>query len=266
MAAKKKASKAIAVRGTGSEVGHVNDWKERLRQKAEKEEQRLAPVGGSNISTRNGQFSVGGDVLGKELEVVILNHARWKTYYDRPFDPDNPTVPACFAVSSSCDRESVNSMEPEDIAPAKQNDICFTCDQNQFGSALQGDGKACRDQIHLAVIAADDLGDDEPEVRILSVPPTSMGQYNMAAKKATKVLKVPLWACVTKVTIVPHKAAFRLEFEIESLIEDDDKLAMLEQKAESILETLMELPDVSLYEPPAKNKRTPPGRTSVKRK
>lgn len=86
-----------------------------------------------------------GYAPSRELTGVILDFAFDYTYYDRPFDPNQITSPACFALG-----RDVETLSPDDNSPVRQTDgSCKLCPNNEFGSALNGSGKACRNSLRV---------------------------------------------------------------------------------------------------------------------
>lgn len=120
--------------------------------------------GGSYIGTKNKEFRYKGGSLGSSMEVVILASTFENAYYDTPYDEDNPSSPACYAVSDSEDE-----LVPAEDAPNKQADTCAECPMNVFGSDARGKGKACANRRRLALLAAGDL---EGQIAFLRLAPT----------------------------------------------------------------------------------------------
>jgi hypothetical protein len=72
----------------------------------------------------------------KEFEGVILGFYRQNTYWSSGYDQNERVPPECVSL---------------DNKTGNKYGACKTCTFNQFGSALQGKGKACRNQIKLYV-------------------------------------------------------------------------------------------------------------------
>lgn len=125
--------------------------------------------GGKRISIKGGVFRLLVD--GKEitaiderhLDVVVVNAAPkiGRTFYLKPYDPDNPAGPDCW---------SADGERPDATAEARQSDRCATCPQNVKGSGA-GDSRACRYSQRLAVVLANDIGG---HVMQMQLPATSI--------------------------------------------------------------------------------------------
>lgn len=188
MARKKKPSKALA---------SASSWKNELAKYATDDIAREPAGTGTQISVRGGKFQYQGAVLEAPMHVVILDDVFENAWYDSPFDPDNPTPPACYAVNSV--REDI---APAEDSPKPQADTCAECEFNKFGSAERGKGKACRNGRKAAIISADEIGDVEEiqksEPAFIKISPTGLRLFAGYKKKIQKTLKLPLFAVVTE--------------------------------------------------------------------
>lgn len=138
-------------------------------------ETALALTGGGVGSTK--RISIKGGVFrlvsgGKEmaaiderfLDVVVVKAAPKvsRIFYAGKWDANaQPTAPDCW----SNDGET-----PDHTARNKQASSCINCPQNQAGSG-QGNSRACRYNMRLAVVLANDMGGD---VLQLTLPATSI--------------------------------------------------------------------------------------------
>ena len=157
---------------------------EALAARRESMVDRLAGLGGGGglqsirLATRHFIFPDETKVRDN-LEVVVLDWALSYNYYDKPYVRGETSFPACFAVG-----QSAGQMRPSDNSPDKQNDICATCPQNQFGSGT-GNAKACQNRISLAVQVVEH-GPESPVYRV-SVSPTGIKSWkNFASALAER--------------------------------------------------------------------------------
>jgi hypothetical protein len=160
------------------------------------EEQGMAEISSiPYMSIKGKKFSIGDEKLGTTLDVVILADMYDHSYYDRDYDPDTITPPACFAVGAV-----LSEMAPHDTSPDKQSATCNTCPKNEFGSAKNGKGKACRNGRRLLVAAVSGQNVNLADLAIINIPPTSLKAYARYTKNITVVHKLPTWAVITKLT------------------------------------------------------------------
>lgn len=207
---KKSSSKAVAL-----------PWKQQLAEhaksgRAPKEKQG----GGDNISTRGGRFSLGGQVIGREMDVIILNFTFQNTYYDTPYQEGEVNAPACFAIGYNED-----TLAPHPTSPDRQADSCEECELNVFGSG-QGDGKACTNRRALALIHESQTG--EPEIKILRLAPTSLANWRKYVNDC-EARGLELLQCATHIEFDPDStAAFPpLLFHFKSEITNEETLETL---------------------------------------
>jgi hypothetical protein len=186
----------------------VTTWEEELAAAAQ-EESKNEKVNNNYFSINNAKISFMGSDLGSEMDVVILDALHDRAMYPGSFG--QAKSPICFSYS----KDGIG-MVPHDASQEKQSETCEGCQWNKFGSAQQGEGKACREYRRLAVISARELESEEvPEaiLGILKVPPTSMRNYSDYVRALANVSKRPVWSVATTITVTADvKKKFILSF------------------------------------------------------
>ena len=113
---------------------------------------RLGAPAGSRIAiTQDRKFR---DPLGTKHDTVsgiIVDFIAKKAWYVNEYDKDNIVPPNCFTLGF----EPHDSMEPSPNSPERQNDGCKLCPKNQFKTARNGKGKACKDAYIVALLPPD---------------------------------------------------------------------------------------------------------------
>lgn len=186
----------------------VAAWEEELA-KAAQEESKGEKVNNNYFSINNAKISFMGSDLGSEMDVVILDALHDRAMYPGAFG--QVKSPICFSYS----KDGIG-MVPHDASQEKQSETCEGCQWNKFGSAQQGQGKACREYRRLALISARELEADEVSeaiLGILKVPPTSMCNYSDYVRALANVSKRPVWSVATTITITADaKKKFVMSF------------------------------------------------------
>lgn len=127
---------------------------------------------GFTISTRNKQFSFpDGTQANGPITAIILDWRNVNMYYPKVYNQNNPENPECYAQ-----HKVIKEMAPDESVEKKQHDNCEDCPMNEFGSATTGRGKACKNTVKLAVVAADATSETQPW--ILNVPPSSISGWS----------------------------------------------------------------------------------------
>lgn len=195
--------------------------------------------------TKGKEFVLPSGVKSKgPLTVVVVDFTPYNTYYDRPFSEgsDKRAVPACYALAPVKPVE----LKPADLSPKKQDDGngCVKCWANQFKSAANGVGKACRNHYRLGVVEANE--DPESPIMVLEPGPTSV--RNWETYFATLQLRGQLPAdVVTEVWFDANKDYQTLKFgnPKPNPFAEQHLLRFADVHAKLLVE-----PDVSGYEPP----------------
>lgn len=145
------------------------------------------------ISLKGKKFTIGDEKLGTTLDVVILASVADNAWYDRKYDPSSGEVspPACF---------SIGGKEPHSDSPKPQHDDCASCPKNQYESAENGKGKACRNGRRLLVASVKDGKVNLANLAIINVAPTTLKAISKYIKSVNIIKGLPCWAVVTRVS------------------------------------------------------------------
>lgn len=198
MATRKKTTNLPAKRGTTA----VTNWEEDMAREAQVASEAASHLATGNfLSTRGAKFSLGGNEIGAEIDVVIVDYIRENTYYVDGFDPDNPSSPACYAFARTEDAEQ---MAPHPDVEEPQNETCKGCENSAWGSADRGRGKACAERWRLGLVAMENgaLPDDltSAEVKFLRISPTQ-GKAFVTYMKGLLAVGKPLYTVVTRLSV-----------------------------------------------------------------
>lgn len=195
-------------------------------------------LGGNFISARGGVLSYkDANIPGNKMNVVVLDHMLENVYYEGRYDPENPSPPSCFAFG-----RDDNDMAPHELASDPQNDKCKTCPMNQWGSAEQGRGKACKNSRRLALITEGDLKDIEnAEVAFLKLPVTSVKNWAGYVRQVADQFKRPPLGVLTEISVVPNaKTQFEIKFRLLGTIDGGDDIGALLDKKKSVQQQLFQ--------------------------
>jgi hypothetical protein len=223
-----------AKKTAGSKSTAVAKWDEALAARAKIAKKAEASVStGEWISVKGGQLAYQGNVVpGNKMDVVILAYRLENQFYDGPYDPNTPQAPSCYAFG--VDEES---MAPHEKAEGKQAESCHGCPMNEWGSAEQGRGKACKNVRRVCIIPADALdngadGIAEAQWAFLKVPVMSVKGWAGYVNQLAQLNRPPL-AFVTEISVTPDaQSQFKVNFNAKESIEDGELIGALLEKAD----------------------------------
>ena len=180
-------------------------------------------------------------MLGAEIQVCVIDFCTAHDYYVGTYDPNNPAPPVCFARG-----RTIAELYPEESAPEPQSETCGPCPWNQFGS--RGNGKACKNTRNLAVVLADELGDEEvdPELHLLVVPPTALKSFDAAVLQCARIFNGPPIKALLTVRVQPMPTYTTMSFSSPEANPHYADVFHLRDAAEDIIGRL---PDLSKYVP-----------------
>lgn len=159
---------------------------------------RLGSMGGGDVvkfENKNFVFP-DGVTVSSEMDAVIVDFAYVNQMFRGNFDRKNPSAPICAAVGLDQDH-----LVPFEHSPERQSDSCIACPMNQYGSA--GNGKACKNGVWLAVIAAN-ATDDSP-MYIMKLSPTAITPFKRYVANTISTFQTPTYGVVTHFEFDPKE-------------------------------------------------------------
>lgn len=155
------------------------DIKAQLKAQLMEQRERVAPPSGQRISTKGKVFALpDGRTSTGPLDAIILDFRITHAYYTGLYDPKNPKPPICWAVSRTLEckpDESIVQPKFSCCLGRDENGELITCPMNEYKSASQGNGKACKEGRRLAIIPPDATADSE--IWTLDVSPTGIRSF-----------------------------------------------------------------------------------------
>lgn len=255
MATAKKTAppKTTAVAVKKASGGNVVSIQEALKAQAASLANRTQPSTGSNIKlTKDKKFLLpNGQKVEGPLELVVVDFTSRNKFYDRAFDQNNPIPPACYAI-----HPEPKQLAPTDSVPDKQSDDCASCPLNQFKSAANGQGKACKNTRYLAVLPPD--ADEDTELWFLEVSPTGLKGFDGFVNSTMRTFQMPPISVVVDVDFDPNVEHQTLTF---GNVRPNENMAVHFARQAEATEILNQDIDTSSYQPV----QAPPARQPVRK-
>jgi hypothetical protein len=149
-----------------SENKQIMSIREQIKNQAKALQESMA----SKVVTisKKGTFQVANVDSGSDtIQVVILGFSFNKAYWSTGFSQGSTSLPECQAQGEFSTLYAENAQPPIvdsffDLTPSAPEDkqpqaeVCGECPFNEYETAAQGKGKACKDSVTLAVLPADD--------------------------------------------------------------------------------------------------------------
>jgi hypothetical protein len=137
-------------------------------------------------------------------------------------------------------------------SPIIQNEEgCAGCQQNQFGSATQGNGKACKNEIVIAVLPPDPAVIRDHDIWVLKISPTALTAFNKYASSVTSKkipdseYNYPLGLVRTQFFFDPNSQYATVRF--KEMNPEPNCLDVVLDRKEEAMNRLLEEPDVSSF-------------------
>lgn len=170
----------------------VKDLPVSIAEQLEKDKQSIKDkIGGPMVTKLKaaGQFfQLPSSDMVDSVECVVVDFTTIYRFYDRPYNKDNPSAPACAAVG-----DNPKNMVPLDESPVKQHPTCTGCPQDEFGRN-GNKGKHCKNERCLALIPLDDIerGDPVAPIWIYGVSPSSIKFFDAYVSRLAIEEKLPI--------------------------------------------------------------------------
>lgn len=242
-------------------------WDEELAKYATAEAARTTASGGGEfLGTQGGKFQFQGEIIGDEIDLIVVDFVHQNIWNPWPYDQKSKIVhpPGCFAYS-----EDGKDMEPHESAPDKQSESCETCPFNEFGSGKVGNSKECNGRRLLAVIHADSEDLSEAKIVGLSLSPNALKPWDGYVSNLAGVRRRPQFSVVTHFEM---QAKGTYHIVVPKFGSDLDR-AQVEQiiaRREEARAFLLTPPNVTGYEPyagrPAKGKTAAKGKSAFSKR
>lgn len=211
----RSASKAVApkVESKGMSVANVDA--ELSKEVANLKQQIGQPTGRRiQLDNKAGKFiSPEGQDLGDSIRIVILDFVSANRYYESAFDPDNPSLPVCFAFG-----RIIADMAPNPTEVLKiQNDTCKGCPWDEYGTAKVGKGKACKNTREIAFLLVDEEAPEahnekDAPVYTFSVPPTGVKAFDGVVNGVMRSLNGPPIKAIVTMSVEDMKTYSTVTF------------------------------------------------------
>lgn len=224
--------------------GALAAWEQEALAEAKGDAARFQ-AGTQRISFQGGNISVDGNkVKDNRLVVAVIEAAFGKAYYLGDFDPSTPQTPVCYAFHAT----DQNAMVPHTACPDKQSPQCSGCQHNKFGTAERGNGKRCKDEIRLMVVAP---GEDYEgaEVRMATVPPGSLQNWAKYVQRLAD-MNATFRTVLTEIGIEPYKGAYKLTFNPQGKLTKEAFFALKARRDRSVEQAMQPYPVLEVEEKP----------------
>jgi len=220
------------------------NYEAQLAQEASEIAKRIATPSGDRIRfNANRAFITPDGLEGETLEGVIIDFTSSNMFYEGQFDRDSPQPPSCFAIGSE-----PSLLVPSQKSPNRQAESCSVCPNNQFGSAPNGKGKACKNTRLLAIVPASALDNpkEEAPIWIMSVPPTSLKAFDSYVHSLSAKHKTVPVGVITQITLDKDNTFASPRFHVVRPWKGGE-LAVFMPRREEANQRLSAEPDTSRY-------------------
>lgn len=203
-----------------------------------------AQTGATMISTRSGRMSIKGMPIPNDtVTAIILCSPIERLFYDGDFDGEKLVPPACSAMANMA-----QDLKPFESSLNPQHPTCDGCKRDAWGSASTPDkvrkGKACRETRRIVLLVSDDVESSDSVntagAYAIRPPVTSLVNYSTYVKQVAVTLRKPLFAVVTKISLVPdNKSQFKMKFDFVKEITDTATLVALMGRSQKELNNVL---------------------------
>lgn len=125
-----------------------------IKKQLQQQKGQLGALPSNKIALKNKEFTLpDGQKSSGPLECIILDFVWFMVHYPGAYNSNNPQQPNCFATGR--ENPEGGGLKPHETVSKPQGENCADCPRNQWGSALTGKGKACKNQRRLIIVTPD---------------------------------------------------------------------------------------------------------------
>lgn len=172
------------------------------------------------------------------LELIIVDFVYRNEYYPGVYNRKEVVAPTCFAVSPEQVALTPTKNSPKIQVP--EGESCSKCQWDKYGSSPQGEGKACKNTVFMAVLQPD-ATEDSP-LFVVKTSPTGIRYVNQHVAKIGRQVNLPVWAVVSRMGFDPNVSYPSLRFEI---VGPNPILQLTTARREEARARLLQEPDFS---------------------
>lgn len=148
---------------------------DQIKKQLQEQRGQLGALPSNKIQLRDKKFTLpDGQSSEDPLACVILDFVWFMVHYPGVYNSNNPQSPNCFAVGR--ENPEGGELKPHETVDKPNFSDCKECPKNQWGSALSGKGKACKNQRRLIVVPPD--FDENTEPMTLYVSPGGLKNFD----------------------------------------------------------------------------------------
>ena len=202
---------------------------------------RLGSTGGKDAIriTQDKKFQFPDDTTTDLIEnCIIVDFVYRNEYYPGPFNRKEIVAPTCFAVSPEQVALAPSRNSPK--AQVAEGETCARCQWDKYGSSPQGEGKACKNTIYMALLQTD--ATDESTMFVIKTSPTAIRYMNQYVAKVGRQANLPLFAVMTRLDFDPNLPYPSLRFE---MVGPNPILAVTTLRRDEARARLLQEPDFS---------------------
>lgn len=226
----------------------VATLQQRLQNMAKEQNESVDPSQNNKIVIHNdSQFKLpDGSIVNAPMPVVILTFMARNTYYEKGYKEGVISPVSCAAQGF---RKNDDLVPYEEGLLDKQADSCRECWANEYGSAPQGDGKACQNRKQVAILGINTDDEGTPveltgEMLRFDTSPTATGKFDKLVGKIAKRYDRPLCCFLVEADIMPAGKQHAVYFTNEQMLPEELILEAIERvelaKAELDVKPLMQ--------------------------
>jgi len=194
----------------GTEVVSAEAIEAALKNELTEFNDRVGAAPSNKISLKGKVFTTPDGKSDTELSIIVLDWRHVLANYPGAYSPNNPQDPDCFAVGIH--KPESGQLLPHDTIEKPWGENCRDCPKNQWKSAAQGNGKACKNQARIIAVGANPSTDSQPAT--LFVSPTGLKNWNAYLTELATVHGLNVLQVVTTVTFDPNETYPKLQFKM----------------------------------------------------
>jgi hypothetical protein len=211
-----------------------------IKKQLQAQRGQLGALPSNKIQLRDKKFTLpDGQSSDGPLECIVLDFVWFMVHYPGVYNSNNPQSPDCFAVG----RESPEGgqLKPHATVEKPGHSDCKECPHNQWGSALTGKGKACKNQRRLIVVPPN--FDESTEPMTMYVSPAGLKNFDKYVNRLNNEHGLLPVQVVTEISFDRDKSYPLLQFKMLDVHQRVQDAWSLRERSQDLLFRELETKD-----------------------
>lgn len=194
-----------------TETNALVAYEEQLKRELAGLKDQVEGPSSNMISTKGKVFTLpDGKASAGPLLCVVLDFIALNQWYSGVYNPNARSPADCLAIN-----RIIKDLAPDASSPKPQSASCEGCPRNAWGTGVNGNGKACKNQRRLVIVPANFFENPKIEPMTIHVSPTGIKHWDKYVRELASDMGAMPVQVITEISFDPAQSYPSLLFSLE---------------------------------------------------